>query len=134
MSSPALRRLLPLLLLMLVIACGFATDAATRLAYDIEAAVDLLGENEGARYTVYHQTPSKTGECEGSYKAQLDKVGALIIWCYDAEGQTVSSHSTTYHARFADTTQTYLLDKPAGATLTIELERRRGRAVITGAY
>lgn len=134
MNSLALRGLLPPLLALLLIACGFATDPATRLAYDIEAAVDLLGGDEGARYTVYHPTPSKTGECEGPYKVQFDGVGALIIWCYDAAGQTVSSHSTTYHARFVDTPQTYLIDKPAGATLTIELELRRGRAVITGAY
>jgi hypothetical protein len=65
---------------------------------------------------------------------QLDQVGAIIIWCYDTAGHTVSSHSTTYHSRFVNTPQTYLLDKPAGATLTIELERRHGRAVITDVY
>lgn len=134
MNRLALRELLPPLPALLLIACGFATDPATRLAYDIEAAVGLLAGDEGARYTVYHRTPSKTGECEGPYKVQLDRVGALIIWCHDAAGQTISSHSTTYHARFVDTPQTYLIDRPARATLTIELELRRGRAVVTGAY
>ena len=57
----------------------------------------------------------------------------MIIWCKDAAGATVSSHSTTYHARHVDTPQTFLLDKAAGTTLTIELERRGGRAVITDA-
>ena len=65
-----------------------------------------------------------------AYKVQLDKVGAMIIWCKDAAGETVSSHSTSYHARFVETPETYLIDKEAGETLTIELERRGKRAVI----
>jgi hypothetical protein len=65
---------------------------------------------------------------------QLDKVGALVIWCKDESGTTVSSHSTSYHARFVDTPQTYILEKPAGSTLTIDIERRVNRAIITNAY
>jgi hypothetical protein len=61
---------------------------------------------------------------------QLDKVGALIVWCKDAAGNTVASGSTTYHSRFIDTPQTYILEKPAGSTLVIEIERRNGRAVV----
>jgi hypothetical protein len=111
--------------------CDIGTDAATRLAYDIEAGADRLGNEAGAEYTIRHNEPSKSGECIGPYTVQLDKVGALIIWCKDADGHTVSSHSTSYHARFVDTPRTYLLDKPAGESLTIRLERRDGRAVIT---
>ena len=62
---------------------------------------------------------------------QLDKVGALVIWCKDETGKTVSSHSTSYHARVVDTPQTYILEKPAGSILTIDIERRGDRAVIT---
>lgn len=62
---------------------------------------------------------------------QLDKVGALVIWCKDAAGATVSSHSTSYHARYVDTPQTWLLEKGAGSTLKIVMERRGARAVIT---
>jgi hypothetical protein len=61
-------------------------------------------------------------------------VGALIVWCKDATGDTVSSHSTSYHARFVDTSGTHLLQKSAGTTLTIDLERRNGRAVISGVH
>jgi len=122
--------LLPIFLAA-VAGCDIATDAATRLASDIEAGANRLGSEPGAEYSIQHHTPSKSGECVGPYKVQLDEVGALIIWCMDAAGQTVSSHSTSYHARFVDTPQTFLLEKPAGATLTIELERRGDRAVIT---
>ena len=110
---------------------GNSTDAATRLAYDIESGVERLGGENGATYSIEHRTPSRPGDCEGPYSVQLDKVGALIIWCKDAAGQSVSSHSTSYHARYVDTPETYNLEKPAGAVLTIDIERRDGRVVIT---
>ena len=112
------------------VGCDVWTDAATRLAYDIEAGAGRLGRQSGAKHSIQHNTPSKAGECTGPYKVQLDKVGALIIWCKDAAGRTVSSHSTSYHARFIDTPKTYILDKPAGAALIIDIERRNGRAVV----
>jgi len=113
--------------------CGLFTDAATRLAYDLENAASRLGRAEGSRYTLVHRTPSKSGECVGPYKVQLDKVGALVIWCYDDGGATVSSHSTSHHGRYVAIPETVILDKPARSPLTIDLERRGGRAVIAQA-
>lgn len=112
--------------------CGLATDPATRLAADLEAGADGLRMDDGATGSVHHATPSRAGQCVGPYKVQLDKVGALIIWCKDAAGTTVSSHSTTSHSPHVDTSRTYIVDKGAGETLIVELERRNGRAVITG--
>lgn len=112
-------------------ACDIATDAATRLAGDIEAGVARLGQDLGSSYSVAHVTPSAAGQCVGPYTVQLDKVGALIIWCKDGAARVVSSHSTSSHARFIDVPQTFRLDKPAGATLVIDIERRAaGRAVV----
>ena len=130
MNALASRLLSPLILLATFTACDSVTDAATRLAYDIEAGAGRLGTEAGARYSIQHNTPSKAGECVGPYTVQLDKVGALITWCKDASGHTVSSHSTSYHARFVDTPQTYIVEKPAGSTLTIDIERRDSRAVV----
>ena len=118
-SSPWL---LFLIFLIAVTGCDLATDPATRLAYELEAGTGRLGREAGATYTVQHNQPSKSGECIGPYKVQLDKVGALIIWCNDASRHTVSSHSTSYHARFVDTPQTYIVEKSAGTALTIDLE------------
>jgi hypothetical protein len=110
---------------------GCFTDPATRIAYDIEAGAGRLGSNNGATYTITHRVPSKAGECEGGYKVQFDKVGALIIWCKDKSGEGIaSSHSTSYHHRFVTTPSTYILEKAAGDPLLIELERRGGNAVI----
>jgi hypothetical protein len=129
-----MRRLFLLLFVVAVSGCGVFTDAATRIAYDIEANVDRLAAAEGAIYVIQHATPSKPGECGGPYKVQFDKVGALIIWCKDSTGQTVSSHSTSYHARFVDTAETFIIDKAAGSTLSIQIERRNGRPVITKVF
>jgi hypothetical protein len=112
-------------------ACGVATDPATRLAADIETGAGRLGEQDGETDSIHHATPSRPGQCEGPYKLQLDKVGAMIVWCKDAAGKTVSSHSTSSHARHVETPKTYLVDKAAGESLIIDLERRGGRAVIT---
>jgi hypothetical protein len=120
-----------LLLFPVLLLVGCFTDAATRLAYDIEAGAARIGKVNGDKFIIEHRAPSKAGECQGSYKVQLDKVGAIIVWCMDDTGaDVVSSHSTSYHARFVDTPRTYILDKQAGETLLIELERRGGRAVI----
>ena len=118
-------------ILLVLASCGdLFTDAATRIAYDLESASQELGNREGMRYVLEHRTPSKRDECDGPYKVQLDHVGALIIWCYDSNGNTISSHSTTYHARFVDTPKTWLVEKAAHETLIIELERRNGRAQV----
>ena len=110
------------------------TDAAVRLAYDIEAGAGRVGRVNGAKAVIEHRTPSKAGECENSYTVQLDKVGAIIIWCRDAGGdKVISSHSTSYHRRFVETPRTYILKKNARETLVIELERRDGRVVIADA-
>jgi hypothetical protein len=129
-----MRWLALLIVLATASGCDAFTDPATRLAYDVEAGASLLGGEAGATYSIRHKTPSKPGECEGPYTVQLDKVGALVIWCKDAAGHTVSSHSTSYHARFIDTPKTYILDKPAGSTLTIDIERRNGRALVTDVH
>ena len=124
------RRVSPWPLAAIVAGCGFATDPATRLGFDIKAGVDRLGDGQGARFVVEHATPSYRGQCEGPYSVQLDRVGAIIVWCRDEAGDTVSSHSTSHHRRFVDTPRTYLVEKPAGSTLFIELERDGARARI----
>jgi hypothetical protein len=122
------------LLLAAVLLTGCFTDAATRLGFDLKAGAGRVGREDGSRYTIEHRTPSSRGECTDSYTVQLDKVGAIIIWCKDAQGdKVVSSHSTSLHGRFVFTPQTYILEKQARETLWIELERRNGQVVIVAA-
>lgn len=127
--SPSI--LLLALPLFLVFGCGALTDAATRLADDLEDGASQLGREEGATVTVEHRTPSHPGQCTGPYAVQFDEAGALIVWCKDAAGETVSSHSTSHHSRYVDAPRTWVVEKAAGATLYVDLERRGGHAVIT---
>jgi hypothetical protein len=133
---PAFHRLLTIFTISLLLAglTGCLTDPATRLAYDIERGASLLAMTEGSRYKIEHRTPSKTGACHQAYKVQLDQVGALIIWCKDNNGNTASSHSTSYQSRFIVVPRTIIVTKTAGSTLIIELERRNGNAVVTDLY
>lgn len=124
------RWLLILICLNMLAGCDLFTDAATRVAFDIEAGAGKLGSEEGARYAIRY-TPGNSSECRGPYTVQLDKAGALIVWCKDASGNTVASGGTSYHSRFIDTPKTYIVEKVAGTTLAIEIERRHGRAVVT---
>jgi len=117
------------LLLALLGGCDVMTDSGTRLGYDIESGAKRLGPEEGATYRIEHR-PANASECSHTYTVQLDKVGALIVWCQDASGQTVASGSTTFHSRFIDTPETWIIDKEAGTTLVIVIERRNGRAVV----
>jgi hypothetical protein len=110
--------------------CGDFSESATRLAFDLRAGAARLGQQPGDRYTLVHKTPSRAGQCEGPYTVQLDKVGAIIMWCRNAAGATVESHSTSASADAVEMPKTYILDKPAHAPLTIVLERRGNRAVI----
>ena len=123
------RLLIPTVLLLFG-GCNAFTDPATRLAYAIAAGADQLGSAEGASYSIRH-TPAHAKECSGPYSVQLDKVGALILWCKSDSGDTLASGSTSYHSRFVDTPRTYVVEKPAGSTLTIEITRRNGRAVVS---
>ena len=86
------------------------------------------------KVSIGHKTPSKSGECVGPYTVRFDKVGMLVICCTDETGKTVSTHTTSCHARFVDKPRTHLLDKPAGSTLTIDIERRGSRVLVTSAY
>ena len=111
---------------------GCWTDPATRLAYDLEAAAGRVGSAEGSTYALVHHTPSHAGECDGPYRIQADKVGAIIVWCRDVSGTaTLSSHSTSYHSRFLVTPETFIVDKRAREDLVVLLERRDGRVVIS---
>jgi hypothetical protein len=55
---------------------GCFTDAATRLAYDIESGMNRMNQQNETRHSIRH-APAESSECAGPYTVQLDKVGAL---------------------------------------------------------
>jgi hypothetical protein len=124
--------LLALLAILALTSCDLLYDPATRLDAKIDAAADHLGNSEGATSIIKYRPPD-IGR-NSSYAVQFDKVGALIVWYKNLEGTVTASGSTSHIAGFVDIPRTYMVEKPAGATLTIELERMHGRAVIAAVH
>ncbi|BDD86547.1 hypothetical protein [Desulfofustis limnaeus] len=131
MHRPWRLLLLGLLFCLPTAACDLFSDGATRIAYQIKDGVKKLERREGAVYHLTEVTPEGFRQCSGPYTVQFDRVGAVIVWCRDTVGTTVSSHSTSYHRRFVTTEATTIIDKGTGETLTITLERRGSRAHLT---
>jgi hypothetical protein len=123
------RHFIALLCCVFVAGCS---DGATRAAYQIESETASFQKSRDARHTIVHQPVRQWDNgCAGAYKLQMDKVGALIIWCYDSDGKTTNSHSTSYHARFVDTPQTWIVEKKSGESTAIELEKTSGKPRVT---
>ena len=114
-----------LLAVTILVSC---TDGATRIANQIESDVAAFERSRANKATITHQPIRRWGNgCDDAYRLQVDKVGAIIIWCKDgATGVTTGSHSTSYHARFVDTRQTWIVNKKKSEVVTIELEKRTG--------
>jgi hypothetical protein len=113
--------------------CLACTDAATRVAYDLEAGAKQLESSSSSSYVVDH-APSKQPEgCPGGYTLQLNKESSLLVWCQDeSEGPSVSSHTTTYHLRFVHVPETYKIHKGPGEHARIALTKRAGGIFVTG--
>ncbi len=111
--------------------CDAFSDPATRIASYVTSGAGRLSSAEGTTYAIPPVSPGFAGQCNGPYKIQFDKVGAIIVWCMGTQGKTVSSHSTSLHRAHVDTADTFIVEKPAGAELRMVLERRAGRAVLS---
>jgi hypothetical protein len=127
---PARRSIVLVLTAVLGGCSDFLTDGATRVAYELEAGAGTLDPAEHARLTLTHRPKASPEGCAWAYKLQLSANAGLVIWCFDGAGKTTGSHITTYHLRFVDVPQTWILDKAAQVPTTIELERRNGRATV----
>jgi hypothetical protein len=133
----------------LVLFASGCTDAATRVAYDIEAGTSRLGSRDGSRAEIRH-TPKRGPEgCAGSYTLVLDagaadalgsgnfrireKSGPLHVRCSGADGNT-HSWGTTYHLRFVEVPAALQVEKKYNEATIIEVERRAGKAIVTGLH
>src|SRR5262245_1759437 len=132
-------------LLVLAVWASACTDAATRVAYDIESGSKTLGSADGSRVAIRH-VPSRWPEgCAGSYTLHVGKGSAtadgngnfhinrgtdgLSVRCHNSSGNP-HAWGTTYHLRFVDVPEAVEIEKPYGAAAVIEVERKGGRPVV----
>lgn len=117
--------------------CILLTDAATRLAYDIEREAGRLRTSGEASRTFDHRPRSSPAGCSGGSTVTLSS-GGLGVYCADgrpvppaARGH-VFSYTTTYHRRFVEVPQALTVDVGRNATVRITL-RKQGRRIIVAA-
>jgi hypothetical protein len=126
-------RALPLIAALPMLAnCDALTDAATAIAYDIEAHAARFAASGEATSTLLHVPQARRGGCADTYRVQFSQAAGLVVWCRapgSATG-TVSSHITTCHLRFVDVPATTIVDKSKGEPLSIAFEKGPGKAVV----
>ena len=124
------RKTLPALVATVLAGC---TDAATRVAYEIESGAKALQASAESRASVRHE-PSRWPEgCDGDFtleigrgrSAQPDK-GSITVKC--------PGHIwyTTYHLNFVVVPATVGARKRAGEAVLIDLEKHGGEIALTG--
>ncbi len=111
------------------------SDGATRIAYEIEAAVADFQRSSDQTRTLRHEPKASPEGCADAYTIQFSAASSLLIWCKPAiGGKATSSHTTTYHLRFVKVPKTYLVDKAAGKPTFIELKKEGASVVITNVH
>ncbi len=117
-----------------VAACtgNLLTDAATRVANDVETGANAL-RHSGAQTLVVDHTPQATPDgCPGGYTLQFIKDSLIGVWCQEKiGGPSVSSHVTTYHLNFVTVPKTWIVHKDRGQHALIELSKRGDRIEVT---
>lgn len=132
--------------LFFVAACS---DAATRVAYDIESGTRKLGTTDGNRAEITHTPRSWPDGCAGSYTLRIErgkasnqghgnffiqeKSGGISVSCFGDGGNSMA-WGTTYHLRFVDVLATVEVTKNGGEAAVIDIQRVDGRAVLVGLH
>ena len=109
------------------------TDAATRVAYDIEAGAKRFRKAPTVAATVEHAPKATPEGCPGGYTLQLSAESALLVWCQDSiAGPSLSSHTTTYHLNYVEVPRTLVIHKGRGQHVWLDLAKDGDRIVVTG--
>jgi len=109
---------------------GLLTDAATRLAGELEDGAARARKSRDGRATIEHVPKPSPEGCADDYRVQLSQASLLVIWCSSA-GRVTSSHGTTSHLPAVDVPQTWIVDKRKGESLFVDLERRGDRVAVS---
>jgi hypothetical protein len=125
--------ILPRFAVAAAVVLGACTDAATRVAFDLEAGAKKLGRSSDNTAVVDHAPTPRPEGCTGGYTLQLSQASALLVWCQDSiGGPSAASHTTTYHLNYVTVPQTLIIHKDSGQHALIELTREDGAIAVTG--
>ena len=117
------------------LALAGCTDAATRIAYDVEAGAKSLKASAQASATVRHEPASWPDGCGDGFALEIGRgakgdpgKGSIVVRC-DGHGL----YYTTYHLNFVVVPATVSVRKAAGEPVLLQLEKRGGDIVLTEA-
>ena len=109
------------------------TDAATRIAYDIESGAQALRSSPESRATVRHEPSSWPEGCDSGYALEIGRgasadpaKGSITVKC---AGHGL--YYTTYHLNFVVVPATVGARKQAGEPVLLLLEKRGGDIALT---
>ncbi len=107
--------------------CDFLTDAATRVAYDIEAATLVMRAKKLDRYEFTHRPKESPDGVTGEFELTIHESGE------DAYQGVIDigRYHTSYHNRFVIVPRTLSIKKQAGESCVLVLERRNDRIELT---
>lgn len=119
-----MRTLLGLALMTVLASCDFLTDAATRAAYEIEAATDEMRLKGLTSYEFTHVPKAKPEGVVGPWELTIQETGRQ-----PGQGALcLGRYATSYHNRFVRVPRTLRVAKQAGEGCVIVL-RRNGEAI-----
>jgi hypothetical protein len=114
-------------------ALAACTDAATRVAGDLEAGAKKLRASSQQTAVVEH-APAPTPEgCPGAYTLQLSQASSLLVWCQNSiGGPSSASHTTTYHLNYVAVPRTFIIHKDSGQHVLVDLTKEGDAIVVSG--
>jgi hypothetical protein len=123
----------PGLILILTLSLAGCTDAATRLAYDLEREAEVLRRSGETTRTFIHKPQSAPEGVTGAYtviiKAGPVRLGSGFLTF--SKGPYEQWYRTTYHMRFVEVPRDLKVRKAEGEPLTIVLARIGGAVHVT---
>lgn len=114
--------------------CGMImTDAATRLAFQIEDEVDALRESGATQRTFEHRPARWPEGIQGDYRVELKASsagGGRALSVTESHAGAVHYH-TTAHLNWAEVPETLVAEHREGEPTLVTIEMRGGKPVIT---
>jgi hypothetical protein len=111
--------------------CILMTDAATRLAYDLEREAGNLRSSRATVRVFEHRPVGWPAGCKADFDLMLGAHSDIAVRCIDADHPPTSGfhYTTTYHLRFVTVPRALSVSRRNNASVRITL-RKQGDEII----
>ena len=114
--------------------CILMTDAATRLAYDLEREAAKLRSSQATVRVFEHRPVGWPAGCEADFDLMLGAGSDIAVRCLDAGHPPTSGvhYTTTYHLRFVKVPRALSVSRLTNASIRVTL-RKEGDEIVVNA-